>query len=72
MIKVSNFDSMCAEKGLFIKGNILSFSIIQNRSVKLLPLVETLLAVILQQFKNEKINGIKLSTGVSLVDVLTQ
>ena len=28
--------------------------------------------VILQQFKNKKINGIKLSTGVSLVDVLTQ
>ena len=32
----------------------------------------TLLAVILQQFKNKKKNGIKLSTGVSLVDVLTQ
>lgn len=40
MIKVSNFDSMCAENGLFIKGNILSFSIIQNRSVKLLLLLE--------------------------------
>ena len=44
MIKVSNFDSMCAENGLFIKGNILSFSIIQNRSVKLLPLVENFIS----------------------------